>query len=81
MAEIVTFDDMKEGRVYPPLSAIREVSIKVAVKVSQYVYDTKMAAYYPEPEDKEKFIRAQLYDYNYESFIPEMYDFPAPTTS
>ena len=72
---------MSEGRVYPPLSDIREVSVKVAVKVAEYVYDSKMASYYPEPEDKDQFIRAMLYDYNYESFIPDMYDWPEPATS
>lgn len=76
MAALVTPQNMAEGRVYPPLSAIREVSVKVAVKVAEYAYENKLASHYPEPEDKDRFIRAQLYDYNYESFIPDMYEWP-----
>ena len=34
------------------------------------------AAFYPEPEDKEAFIRAQMYSTNYEDFTPELYDWP-----
>lgn len=34
IAELVTEKDLAEGRLYPPLNNIREVSIKLAVKVS-----------------------------------------------
>ena len=36
-----------------------------------------MAAAYPEPEDKEAFIRGAIYDPSYDSYVPQMYDWPA----
>ena len=37
-----------------------------------------MASTYPEPEDKEAFIKAQLYDFNYDnkSALPDVYEWP-----
>ncbi len=69
--------DLAEGRVYPPLSNIREVSLHIAVKVAEYVYKKQLAAHYPEPQDKDAFIRSNLYSTDYESFIPDMYDWPS----
>ena len=42
---------------------------------SQYL-SLQTASTYPEPEDKEAFIRSQLYDYNYDgvSALPARYD-------
>lgn len=39
-----------------------------------------MAAHYPEPRDKEAFIRAQIYKPNYYTYEPELYDWPAKDT-
>lgn len=33
IADMVTEEHLAEGRLYPPLSTIREVSFKIAVKV------------------------------------------------
>lgn len=33
IADMVTEENLAEGRLYPPLSTIREVSFKIAVKV------------------------------------------------
>jgi malate dehydrogenase (oxaloacetate-decarboxylating)(NADP+) len=40
-----------------------------------------MASVYPEPEDKKEFIKAQLYDYNYDetSSLPPRYSWPKST--
>lgn len=35
IADMVTEENLAEGRLYPPLSTIREVSFKIAVKVGQ----------------------------------------------
>lgn len=34
IADMVTEENLAEGRLYPPLNTIREVSFKIAVKVS-----------------------------------------------
>ncbi|ENN82708.1 hypothetical protein YQE_00923, partial [Dendroctonus ponderosae] len=38
VAECVTEDDLKNGRIYPPLGEIQEVSIQIAVKILEYAY-------------------------------------------
>uniref|UniRef100_A0A1A8FKZ9 Malic enzyme n=1 Tax=Nothobranchius korthausae TaxID=1143690 RepID=A0A1A8FKZ9_9TELE len=76
LAEQLTNDELKEGRLYPPLSNIREVSLQIAVKVMQYVYAKGMAFRYPEPMDKNGFVRATVWNTNYESFLPDTYDWP-----
>ena len=43
--------------MYPDLTRIKEVSIKIATKVAEEAYKEGMAATYPEPEDKESHIR------------------------
>jgi len=76
LAEMVTKKDLDEGRIYPPLSQIREVSTRIAIKIAEYAYAHQMASHYPEPEDKSEFIRSQLYSTEYESFLPDLYDWP-----
>jgi len=73
---MVTKENLDEGRLYPPLSKICDVSNKIAIKIAEYTYANKMASHYPEPEDKEQFITSQLYSTDYESFVPDVYDWP-----
>merc|ERR1712142_262430 len=75
LANLVTDEDLEVGRMYPPLSKIKQVSIKIASKVAEEAYREGMASTYPEPEDKESFIRSRLYNYNYEeeSSLPTCY--------
>ena len=78
LANLVTDDDLKVGRMYPPLSTLRDCSIKIAAKVAEDAYADKTASTYPEPMDKEAFIRQQLYDYHYDgvSALPARYTWP-----
>ena len=68
--------DLEVGRLYPPLKDLREISVKIAVKVAEEAYKQGTASTYPEPEDKEAFIRQQLYDYNYDRSLPLVYQWP-----
>ena len=43
LAKLVTSEDLEIGCVYPPLSKIRQVSLEIAIAVSNYAYDTKLA--------------------------------------
>uniref|UniRef100_A0A8C5H1E1 Malic enzyme n=1 Tax=Gouania willdenowi TaxID=441366 RepID=A0A8C5H1E1_GOUWI len=70
-----------EGRLYPPLSNIREVSLQMAVKVVEYVYAKGMAFRYPEPLDKNAFVRATVWDTSYDSLLPDMFDWPGVSFS
>jgi len=76
LASIVTDKDLSEGRVYPPLSDIRAVSIAIATDLVEFAYKNKIAFLYPEPEDKAAFIKSMLYSTEYESFLPEVYNWP-----
>ncbi|CAG0881480.1 unnamed protein product [Cyprideis torosa] len=76
LAEMVREEDFAVGRVYPPLSDIRHVSTKIATRIAEYAYSHNMAGTYPEPADKEAFIKAQQYDYHYNQACPEVYSWP-----
>ena len=54
---MVSEHDLAEGRVYPPLSNILQVSIKMATQIGGFAYRENMALVYPEPLDKEQHIR------------------------
>lgn len=66
LAEQVTKEHMDEGRVYPPLDNIREVSLIIAAKVARYLFKEGKASYKPEPPDLEIFLRTKQYSYEYD---------------
>ena len=76
LADIVTDDHLAEGRLYPPLRDVRNVSIQIAAGVIDYAYRHNLASTYPEPQDKIAFIQRHMYNTDYESFIPETYAWP-----
>ncbi|XP_076467387.1 NADP-dependent malic enzyme-like [Babylonia areolata] len=77
LAGLVTDKHLAEGRVYPPLSDIQEVSVAIATDLAQYVYKEGLASTYPEPLDKEEFVRSFLYHTQYECFEPEIWEWPS----
>ncbi|XP_072849649.2 NADP-dependent malic enzyme, mitochondrial [Pogona vitticeps] len=76
IAAEVTDKNLAEGRLYPPLSSIRDVSFKIAVKVVDYAYKHSLASWYPEPEDKEAFVKSLIYSPDYDSFVIDNYQWP-----
>uniref|UniRef100_A0A673J8M0 Malic enzyme n=1 Tax=Sinocyclocheilus rhinocerous TaxID=307959 RepID=A0A673J8M0_9TELE len=81
LADQLTDEELSQGRLYPPLSNIREVSLQMAIKVVEYVYSKGMAFRYPEPVDKEAYVRSVVWNINYDSFLPEIYDWPGVSHS
>lgn len=77
----LTDKELAQGRLYPPLANIQEVSINIAVKVTEYLYANKMAFRYPEPEDKEKFVRERIWRSEYDSLLPDVYEWPETPSS
>lgn len=67
---------MESGRLYPPQRQIREVSIKIACDIADWYYKTGRATSFPVPKDLEKFIRDQLYDTTYTSYLPNKWHWP-----
>nr|CAD7599771.1 unnamed protein product [Timema genevievae] len=121
LAALVTEDDLEKGSLYPPLTTIKDCSLKIAAKIAEYAYKKGfhvsiqctgldvcvmcglengctavqlwcsrvaslvaketafiwIASVYPEPKDKEAFVKAQLYDYHYDqSVLPPTYPWP-----
>ncbi|XP_054020749.1 NADP-dependent malic enzyme, mitochondrial [Dryobates pubescens] len=77
IAAQVTEQNLAEGRLYPPLSSIREVSLKIAVKVVDWAYKHGLASWYPEPADKEAFVKQFIYSPDYDSFVVDDYKWPS----
>ncbi|XP_041353810.1 NADP-dependent malic enzyme-like [Gigantopelta aegis] len=76
LAKQVTQADLDVGRVYPPLSNIREVSLNIATNLAEFMYSKGLASHYPEPYDKREFIQEHIYSTDYESFEPDTWDWP-----
>ena len=60
LAAEVTDKDWAEGRIYPPLARIREVSVRIAVAVANVAYHQGLTAR-PRPLDLEAHIRDQMF--------------------
>lgn len=76
LSEQVTEADLEEGRVYPPLTNIKEVSFQIALRVAQVAYLQGLATNMPEPEDKHELVQSVLYSPDYKSYLPQTYDYP-----
>jgi len=70
LAGQVSEKDLAEGRLYPPLTKIRDVSLAVAVAVAELAYEKELAQE-PRPEDLTAFIRSRMYEPAYESYLSE----------
>jgi malate dehydrogenase (oxaloacetate-decarboxylating)(NADP+) len=68
LAAEVTEDDFKRGSIYPPLGHIREISAKIAIAVCEVAYEQGLAVN-PRPNDLAAFIRSQMYEPNYRSYV------------
>uniref|UniRef100_A0A8D0GD68 Malic enzyme n=1 Tax=Sphenodon punctatus TaxID=8508 RepID=A0A8D0GD68_SPHPU len=80
IAQEVSEKHLEEGRLYPPLVTIRDVSLKIAVKIAEQAYSSNTATVYPEPKDKEAFIRSHIYSTDYDSFVTDSYTWPEEAT-
>ena len=78
LAGQVSQEDLDLGRLYPHMNKIREVSMKIAIHVTNYAYDSGLANYYPKPANTEAFIDSNVYRLDYEDFLPEPYTYPEP---
>ena len=83
LSDLVTESDLEVGRMYPPLSTIRECSVKIAAGIAETAYKDRLASVYPEPKDKTEFIKQHLYEYDYDgvSALPAIYKYPAKAQS
>ncbi|XP_054486378.1 NADP-dependent malic enzyme isoform X1 [Agelaius phoeniceus] len=76
IAQQVTEENLQEGRLYPPLVTIQDVSLKIAVRLVEEAYRNNTASTYPQPKDVEAFIRSQVYSTDYNNFVADSYTWP-----
>ncbi len=67
LAQQVSYADVWQGRVYPPLKNIREVSLAIAVEVAEVAYQQGLASE-PRPDDLEAYIKGIMYYPEYQRF-------------
>jgi malate dehydrogenase (oxaloacetate-decarboxylating)(NADP+) len=67
LAERVTATDLSHGSLYPPLSAVREVSARIAAAVARVAYDEGLATL-PQPEDLLGYAKSQMYEPRYPTY-------------
>lgn len=68
--------DLAVGRVFPPLSQIRKVSLAIAHRVAEYAYDAELAHQMPKPADLLSYISSQMYQPEYSQSVSNVYDWP-----
>ncbi len=68
LADQVTPGDLKLGRLYPPLSSIREVSAHIAAAVAEVAWRRDLATL-ERPEDVLGYVKSQMYQPVYRSYV------------
>lgn len=68
LADVVSEEDLKLGRVYPSLTRIREVSAAIATSVAKVAYDQGLASL-PRPKDLYEHIKSSMYVPEYEEYV------------
>ena len=62
-------EDFEQGRIYPSLTRIREVSVAIALAVAKVVFARKLSIM-KEPSDLRRHIESKMYDPAYRPFAP-----------
>ncbi|XP_026510222.1 NADP-dependent malic enzyme isoform X2 [Terrapene carolina triunguis] len=70
------FPGVALGVVSCGLRYISEEIFLTTAEIAEQAYSNKTASFYPEPEDKEAFIRSQVYSTDYDSFVVDSYVWP-----
>ena len=68
LADKVAPADLAQGRIYPPLEKIRDVSAAIAVAVAEVAYARDLATK-PRPKDLVDDIKSQMYQPVYHSYV------------
>jgi malate dehydrogenase (oxaloacetate-decarboxylating)(NADP+) len=69
LAAQVTQTDLDQGSLYPPLATIRDVSARIAAAVAAVAYEHGLAMA-PKPADLLAFVKSQMYEPRYRSYLP-----------
>ena len=60
--------DLAQGRIYPPLTKIKEASAAIATAVAEVAYNQNLARK-PRPDDISAYIKSQMYDPQYPCYV------------
>jgi len=72
----VTDSELKEGRVYPNLNRIQEVSLAIAVDVGKYAFDKNLCHLHPAPSSISELVKSQVYSPVYSSALNTNWTWP-----
>ena len=68
--------DLAVGRIFPPLSEIRKVSLAIALRVAEFAYEANVAHQIPKPADLLGHIAGKVYQPEYVKSVSQVYDWP-----
>jgi malate dehydrogenase (oxaloacetate-decarboxylating)(NADP+) len=68
LAHMVEPSDLEQGRLFPPLSRIREVSAEIAAAVAEVAWQRGLARGH-RPRDLESHVREHMYEPVYHSYV------------
>jgi malate dehydrogenase (oxaloacetate-decarboxylating)(NADP+) len=68
LAEMVTKDDLAQGRIFPSLTRIREVSSVIATAIAEVTFHRSLTTM-NRPADLSMYIKSQMYDPKYEEYV------------
>jgi malate dehydrogenase (oxaloacetate-decarboxylating)(NADP+) len=68
LANVVSEADLAQGRIYPPLTKIKEVSAAIATAVAEVAYNQGLARK-PKPDDLSTYIKSQMYEPKYPRYV------------
>lgn len=68
LANAVSEDDLAQGRIYPSLTKIKEVSAAIATAVAEVAYGQGLARK-PKPDDLSAYIKFQMYEPEYHRYV------------
>ena len=68
LADLVSEDDLAEGRIYPGLDRIREVSAAIATAVADVAFQRGLTTM-KRPADLAAHVKAQMYEPTYGEYV------------
>ena len=75
-AEQATDADLEHSCLYPPLTDIKEVSFRIALRVADEAYNENLATVMPQPDNLADLVNSLLYKPDYVSNISKPYRYP-----
>ena len=69
LASLLKESELAEGRVYPALTRIHEVSLAIAVAVAEEIYSAKLASV-PRPADLVGHVKSHMFQPEYPDYCP-----------